>query len=95
MDYDDGHSMSSETRAAIEEEVRKLVQGAYGRAKNVLTKHERDLHRLADELLEKETLSGEQIKVMLGIRVMEAAAAAAASAVGKRGGGSTTAAGAA
>ncbi|GIL81777.1 hypothetical protein Vretimale_1381 [Volvox reticuliferus] len=88
LDYDDSHSMSSETRAAVEDEVRKLVQGAYERAKTVLTKHERDLHRLAAELLEKETLSGEQIKTMLGVRVVEAAAAAA-NAVGKREGGSS------
>ncbi|GIL68307.1 hypothetical protein Vafri_21590, partial [Volvox africanus] len=95
LDYDDSHSMSSETRAAVEDEVRKLVQGAYERAKTVLTKHERDLHRLAAELLEKETLSGEQIKTMLGVRVVEAAAAAV-NAVGKREGssGGTTAAGA-
>ncbi|GLI69863.1 hypothetical protein VaNZ11_014580 [Volvox africanus] len=95
LDYDDSHSMSSETRAAVEDEVRKLVQGAYERAKTVLTKHERDLHRLAAELLEKETLSGEQIKTMLGVRVVEAAAAAV-SAAGKREGssGGTTAAGA-
>ncbi|KXZ43593.1 hypothetical protein GPECTOR_86g387 [Gonium pectorale] len=81
LDYDDAHSMSSETRAAVEEEVRKLVQGAYERAKAVLSSHERDLHKLAAELLEKETLSGDQIKGMLGLGA--AAAVAAAKAVGK------------
>ncbi|EFJ42764.1 hypothetical protein VOLCADRAFT_83523 [Volvox carteri f. nagariensis] len=93
LDYDDGNSMSSETRAAVEEEVRNLVQGAYDRARAVLTKHERELHRLAAELMEKETLSGEQIRSMLGLRVVEAAAAA--NTVGKRegGGGGTTAIG--
>ncbi len=60
--------MSSETRAAVEEEVRRLVQGAYDRAKRVLQQHEGQLHRLAGELLDKETLSGEQIKGMLGIK---------------------------
>ncbi|GFR49889.1 hypothetical protein Agub_g11993, partial [Astrephomene gubernaculifera] len=40
LDYEDGQSMSSETRAAVEEEVRKLVQGAYERAKNLLKGHE-------------------------------------------------------
>ncbi|PNW73682.1 hypothetical protein CHLRE_13g568400v5 [Chlamydomonas reinhardtii] len=81
LDYDDSHAMSSETRAAVEEEVRKLVQGAYDRAKAVLTRHEPQLHKLAAELLDKETLSGEQIRTSLGL-----AARAAASAAGQVGG---------
>ncbi|KAG2497754.1 hypothetical protein HYH03_004026 [Edaphochlamys debaryana] len=68
LDYDDAHSMSSETRAAVEEEVRKLVQGAYERAKLVLKSHEKELHKLASELMEKETLSGEQIRGTLGLQ---------------------------
>lgn len=63
---DDGRSMSSETRAKVEEEVRQLVMGAYTRAKHILHKHEGELHKLAGALLEKETLSGEQIKGLLG-----------------------------
>ena len=46
--------------------MRQLLDSAYNRAKNILTSHERDLHRLADTLLEKETLSGTQIIEMLG-----------------------------
>jgi hypothetical protein len=37
------------------------VQSAYVRARNILTSNESELHALAGELLEKETLSGEQI----------------------------------
>jgi len=62
IDYeDDGRSISSETRTIIEEEVRALVQGAYDRAKGILTTHEAELHAVATELLDKETLNGEQI----------------------------------
>ncbi|KAG2436521.1 hypothetical protein HYH02_011459 [Chlamydomonas schloesseri] len=78
LDYEDGHAMSSETRAAVEEEVRKLVQGAYDRAKAVLQHHEPQLHKLAAELLDKETLSGEQIRAMLGLAARAAAAGKAA-----------------
>jgi ATP-dependent metalloprotease len=66
LDYeDDGRSMSSETRQLVEDEVRKLVQGAYDRARSILTSNESELHALAGELLEKETLSGEQIRVIM------------------------------
>jgi len=44
---DDGRSLSSETRAAVEEEVKALLSGAYGRAKSVLKQHEKELHALA------------------------------------------------
>ena len=57
------------------------MQGAYDRAKAVLTRHEPQLHKLAAELLDKETLSGEQIRTSLGL-----AARAAASAAGQVGG---------
>jgi ATP-dependent Zn protease len=36
-------------------------QSAYTRARTILTRNESELHALAGELLEKETLSGEQI----------------------------------
>lgn len=66
LDYeDDGRSMSSETRAVVEEEVRQLIQSAYTRARSILTAHEPELHALASELLERETLSGDQIKEMI------------------------------
>merc|ERR1711959_202009 len=49
-DYDEnGLIISSETRQMIEDE--------YKRAKDLVKKHEKDLHRLAKELLDHETLS--------------------------------------
>ncbi|WOG84125.1 hypothetical protein DCAR_0103306 [Daucus carota subsp. sativus] len=64
--YDDnGKSMSTETRLLIEEEVRELLETAYNNAKTILTTHEKELHALANALLERETLSGNQIKALL------------------------------
>jgi ATP-dependent Zn protease len=42
-----------------------LLQGAYDRARTILTRNEGELHALAGELLEKETLSGDQIRVIM------------------------------
>ncbi|XP_074333313.1 ATP-dependent zinc metalloprotease FTSH 4, mitochondrial-like isoform X2 [Apium graveolens] len=64
--YDDnGKSMSTETRLLIEEEVRELLETAYNNAKTILTTHEKELHALANALLEHETLSGSQIKALI------------------------------
>ncbi|RWR72581.1 Peptidase M41 [Cinnamomum micranthum f. kanehirae] len=64
--YDDnGKSMSTETRLLIEKEVRQFLERAYNNAKTILTIHSKELHALANALLEQETLSGSQIKSLL------------------------------
>ncbi|KAJ8643381.1 hypothetical protein MRB53_005129 [Persea americana] len=64
--YDDnGKSMSTETRLLIEKEVRQFLERAYNNAKTILTTHSKELHALANALLEQETLSGSQIKSLL------------------------------
>jgi ATP-dependent metalloprotease len=57
--------LSGETRALVDAEVKKLLSNAYDRAKKLLKSHEKELHALAAELVEKETLSGQQIKDLL------------------------------
>ncbi|RRT56156.1 hypothetical protein B296_00035197 [Ensete ventricosum] len=64
--YDDnGKSMSTETRLLIEKEMKDLLERAYNNAKTILTTHNKELHALANALLEHETLSGAQIKNLL------------------------------
>ena len=57
--------MSDETAKAIDKEIRRIVEGGYDRAKQLLATHEDQLHTLAKALLEYETLSGEEIKTVL------------------------------
>jgi len=57
--------ISSETRALVESEVKKLLTAAHQRAVGILKAHEKELHTLAKELIEKETLSGRQIAELL------------------------------
>jgi len=56
---------SDETAAAIDEEVRKLVDQAYIRAKNVLNNNRQVLDYLADMLVEKETVDAEELQDLL------------------------------
>ena len=64
--YDDnGKSMSTETRLLIEKEVKEFLERAYNNAKTILTTHSKELHALANALLEHETLTGSQIKALL------------------------------
>ena len=62
-----GHQSGPETQSKIDFEVRKLVDEAYEGAKKILKKHKSDLKRLAEGLLEYETLTGDEItKVIEG-----------------------------
>jgi cell division protease FtsH len=57
--------MSNETAQAIDAEIRKIVEGSYGRAQSLLTENREQLEALARALLEYETLSGDEIKRVL------------------------------
>ncbi|PLK26882.1 ATP-dependent zinc metalloprotease FtsH [Novosphingobium sp. TH158] len=56
---------SNETNKLIDSEIRGLVDGAHARATKILKKEEKNLHLLAQALLEYETLSGDEIKELL------------------------------
>jgi cell division protease FtsH len=66
-----GHSvtqtknLSEATAQKIDGEIRAIIDGAYQRAKAILSEHMDELHLLAKGLLEHETLSGDEIKQVI------------------------------
>ena len=59
---------SQKTAEAIDEEVKHLVDAAYAKAAELLTANRDKLERLATTLLEKETMDGRDVEVLVGIR---------------------------
>ena len=57
-----GTAAGPDTQEVIDSEVRRLVDEGYEEAKRILTEREDDLHRLAEGLLEYETLTGVEIQ---------------------------------
>ncbi len=58
-------AMSNETAKLADSEIRALVDGGYNKATALLKKYKKQLHTLAEGLLEFETLSGEEINALL------------------------------
>ncbi len=56
---------SPETAKVIDDEVVKLVSRAYDRAMEILRENEQKLHEIAEYLLERETISGEEFMEIL------------------------------
>ncbi len=56
---------SGKTNELIDSEIKGLVDGAHKRATQILTKQKKQLHLLAEALLEYETLSGDDITEIL------------------------------
>ncbi len=62
-----GHSVtrqtniSNSTAKVIDDEVRRIIDEGLGRARKILSENEKNLHAIADGLIEYETLSGDEI----------------------------------
>ncbi|MEB3884529.1 ATP-dependent zinc metalloprotease FtsH3 [Lyngbya sp. CCY1209] len=67
---------SEETAAAIDEEVRALVESAYSRARQVLEENRPVLDKLAEMLIEKETVDAEELQDLLASSDVKMAAIA-------------------
>jgi len=65
---------SPETAREVDLEVRHLVDTALNEARRVIKLHHDDVDKLAKALLERETMSVEEINVLLGIKQDESAA---------------------
>ncbi len=59
-DWTQTRNFSEETSAKIDTEVKKIIDNAYNRAKEILTMHSDKLHTVANLLLEKEKVDGEE-----------------------------------
>ena len=62
---------SEETAKIIDQEIKKIIDGQYERAKAILKKHEDKLHQLANKLLETEVIFKEDLEVIFGKRPFE------------------------
>jgi cell division protease FtsH len=65
---------SEATAIRIDAEVSNLVKGAYEHAKQLITEHSEALVRIAEALLEREVLDGEDVKALLEGRELPALA---------------------
>jgi cell division protease FtsH len=62
---------SEETGKMIDHEVRKLIDGAYVKTKNLLIEKRGDVEKLAKELLVKEVLFKSDVEALIGKRPFE------------------------
>lgn len=54
-------NVSDETHRKIDKEVRRIIDAAYDRAREILTGHDKQLHLMADALMRYETIDAKQI----------------------------------
>ena len=64
-DFHQQRNYSEQTAIAIDEEVHRIISTAYERAKTILEEHRPQLDTMARALLERETLDGEDVQMIL------------------------------
>ena len=64
-DFTQQADYSHSTAVEIDAEVRRIIQESYKRAQDLLMTNLRLLHRVAEELLEKEVLDGSEIDAIV------------------------------
>lgn len=64
-DYNHMRNYSEETAAEIDEEINSIIHNAYDRTYAILTEHIDRLHAVAQALIEREKLDGEQFKTLM------------------------------
>jgi len=64
-DYASQKNFSDQVALEIDKEVRKIIDGCYDEAKKLLKKHEKLVFKISDALLEKETLTKEEIEALV------------------------------
>jgi len=66
-DYNEERNYSEETARKIDDEIRRIIDECYIRAKTLLLENHDKLDKLANVLLEREVLDGEEVKKILGL----------------------------
>ncbi len=64
-DFSSGKDYSEKTAAAIDDEIRAIIEKAYADAKQILTEHIDRLHFVAQYLLSHESMDGDQFKAAM------------------------------
>jgi cell division protease FtsH len=64
-DFARDRNYSEEVAALIDKEVRRMIDVSYERAKKLISENIAKLHLLAEELMKKETLEGEEVRLLL------------------------------
>ncbi len=71
-DYNSPNNVSGQVAFEIDQEVRKIVNGCHTKAREIIEAHREELIRIAEALIEYETLTSEQIgKVIKGESIAE------------------------
>jgi len=70
-EYGFGKPYSDKTAELIDEEVRKMIDQAYDRTKELLTQHRDATEKIAKELLEKEIIFQADVEKLIGARPFE------------------------
>ncbi len=70
-DLIDERNYSDQTALLIDQEIRRIIDDCYSRAKGELIKHKDKVKALAEKLLEKEVMDLSEIKLLLGIAANE------------------------
>ena len=60
-DYAKNQDLSNEVASAVDEEIRFLITQAHDEARTILTTHEDALHRIAEALMDRETVGAKEI----------------------------------
>jgi len=68
QEYSFSKPFSEKTNEVIDAEIKKIVEDAYSRAVEILTEHKVGLKQLAEKLLDKEVIFGEDLEQVFGKR---------------------------
>ena len=66
LGFDGGKSFSEKTASAVDEQVSIFVTDAYNKAKKLITDNWQDVENIAEVLLEKETIDGDEVRAIMG-----------------------------